>query len=244
MVRGLAGAGAVPGRAGPRPQAVLHRPAAPERDRGAPHGARPRPHDPGRHRPPEAHAGVRDAVAARDRPRRHRHRGPGPPTAPRGGDRPAGARQGGVHRPGVGLEGAVRRHDRRADEAAGELVRLGPSSVHDGRGAAAGRARGLCPPVRGRADLPGRAHHQLVSHRQDRAVGLRGGAPRGRRRADHVPLPAGRRLRPHRRGHHSDRDDAWRHRRGRAPRRRAVPRAGGEGRAPSVHRGGPPDRGG
>ena len=124
------------------------------------------------------------------RSRRDRHAGRRRAEAPRGRHRAPRPGPRGLRRARLGVEGAVRRRDRRADQADGRLPRLDARAVHDGRGALAGRARRVRPAVRGRPDLPGRASRELVPDRPHGPQRLRGGARRGRRRARDVPLPA------------------------------------------------------
>ena len=79
-------------------------------------------------------------------------------------------------------------------------------------GPARGGAQDLREPVQEGADIPGRAHHQLVPALPHGAVRPGGEAPRGGRAAVRHPLRAGgRRLGHHR--HHAARDAAGRHRR-------------------------------
>eukprot|EP00958_Prasinococcus_capsulatus_P012731 scaffold1283_cov321-Prasinococcus_capsulatus_cf.AAC.7 len=148
---------------------------------------------------------------------------------------------------GVGVEGAVRRQDLRAAEAARLLARLVAGGVHDGRAAERGRAGGLRVDARAAAHLPRQPPGELVlraavGHLRHRG-GLRGaGGPHaaggarvrgegGVRRADLLRLPAGagggrRRRRGvgrgDRGGHHAARDDAGRHGGGGAPGRPAL----------------------
>ena len=77
LVSLLGGEGLFPQRA-QRGQAALHdRHSAAERDRGPAPGPRPEQHAARHPHPPEADAGLRDALDARHRPCRHRHPGGG-----------------------------------------------------------------------------------------------------------------------------------------------------------------------
>ena len=208
-------------RRGLRQGAVHHRDPAAERDGLAARGPRPQPEHPGHDHPPEADAGLRGAVPAGHGPRRHRHPERGGAGAGQGG--PVAARPGprGVRGQGVGVEGRVRRPHPGPAAPPGHLRGLVPRALHHGRGPVPRGAERLQADVRRRPDLPGRAHHQLVPALSHRAVGHRGGPLRRGRRDGVHPLRQRRGL--HRGGDHARRDDARRHRRGRAPRRRALP---------------------
>ena len=131
-------------RAGAERQApVLHRDPAAQRDRAPARGPRARTHDRGHADPPRADAGLRGVLDPGDGPRGHRDAGGGGAAPARAGDRPSRARPRGVRRACLDLEGAVRRRDRRADQADGRLLRLGARAVHHGRGAVARGARGV-----------------------------------------------------------------------------------------------------
>ena len=224
------------------PRAVLHRDPAAERHRPPAHRPRAPAFAPGRAGPPRADAGLRDALAPRHGPRGHRDAGRRGAGAAEGRDRPARHRTRGVRRARVAVEGAVRRRDRRPDQADGELARLVARAVHDGRRAVAGRPRGVRPLVRRGPDLPRRAPGQLVPHRSDGPLGLRGGARGRRRRAGHVPVSALGRVGVRRGRHHACGDHARRHRGRGASGRRAVRAARREDRHPSVRRASDPDR--
>ena len=88
-----------------------------------------------------------DAVAARHRPRRHRHAVDGGAPARRRRQEPPRHRPRGVRRARVGLEAALRRRDPAADEAARRLGGLVARVLHHGRAHVARGARGLRPPV-------------------------------------------------------------------------------------------------
>ena len=129
----------------------------------------------------------------------------------------------------VGVEGALRRPDPRPDappRRRRRLDRASGSRMDDGLSRAVQTI--FKTPLRRRADLPRRADHQLVPARSHRALRRRGRPRGGARRAGLDPLRRRRGI--DRRRHHPRRDDARRHRGGRAPRRRAVP-------APRRHRG-------
>ncbi len=141
----------------------------------------------------------------------------------------------GVHRGVLGLASRARLDDHQPAQGDGLLVRLLRRVVHDGPELPDGGQDRLRRLVRQGADLPRQAHHQLVSALLDRALGHRGRA-RGREQPPVAPaLPAegaGRRRRPRGGRDHAARDDARRHLRCGAPRRRALRRARGrDGRA-------------
>ena len=168
--------------------------------------------------------GDSDAVAAGHRPRRHRHADGGRAAAQRRGQEAHRPRARGIRRARVAMEGAVRRHDRAADAPPRRLGRLVARALHDGRGPVARGHRGVRAPARGGPDLPRQAPGELGSGAAHRAVRPRG-AVRGRGRVSlwHLRYPLERRQRPPRRRDHAAGDDARRHRRGRAPGRRALP---------------------
>ena len=90
----------------------------------------------------------------------------------------------------------IRRPDPGPAAPAGRQRGLDPRAVHDGPGPVPRRARRSSAALRRRADLPGRAHHQLVPALPDRAVRPRGRAQGRRGRAGLDPLrrtAAGRR---------------------------------------------------
>ena len=190
MGRDLGRARVLHGRSAIGQGPLLHRDPAAERDRTPARRSRPRPHAGGHADPPCPDAGLRGALGSRDGSRRHRHPGRRRTEAPRGGRRTPRPRSRGVRRAGLGLEGAVRRRDRRADQADGRLARLDARTVHDGRGPLACGARRVRAAVRGRPDLPRRAARELVPDRPHRPERLRGRARRGRRRARHLPVSA------------------------------------------------------
>ncbi len=220
----MGGARVLPRRGRVGQAAVLHRPAAAERDREPAPGTRAHRHHRGRAHPLEAHERLQRPVAAGHRPRGHRH--------PDGGRARAGPhreevaprpRPRGVRAPRLAVEGSVRQPDRAAASRAGRLAGLGARALHHGRALLARGPRGLRAPVRRRAALPVGTAHPLVREGPDGFERSRGRA-RGARagRAVQVRLSARRRVRGDRRRHHAPGDDAGRHRRGRAPGRRAL----------------------
>ena len=125
-------------------------------------------------------AGVQRHVAARHRPRRHRHPAGGRARAPRKRrEEPARHRPRGVRRAGLALARAVRRPDPRAAASDGLFARLGPNGLHHGPGLFAGGDRGLRAALRGGPDLPGQSAHQLVHLVSNRPVGPGGRLRRG-----------------------------------------------------------------
>ena len=158
--------------------------------------------------------------------------------APRRGPR-------GVHRGVLGVAPRVRRHHHRPAQGDGLQLRLRQRALHDGPELRSRGPQGVRGLVRGRADLQGQAHHQLVPALLDGALRHRGRA-RGRRQPPLAPaLPAqgaGRRRRPRRRRDHAAGDDARRHLRGRAPGRRALLGARGRDGRAAAHGPRDPDR--
>ena len=219
----------LPGVGAERQAALHHRHPAAQRHRLAAHRATPSTTPSGRPDPPQADAGLRGAVAARHGPRRHRHpergraaarraRGcPGTTWAGRssssgsGSGRPSPAARSSARCAGSATRVDWNRERFTMDEGLSRAVQTIFKRLYDdGLIYRAERIINWCP----------RCLTALVRHR--------GGAHRRRRRAGLDPLRRRRRL--DRGRHHPGRDDARRHRRGRAPRRRAVP-------APGRHRG-------
>ena len=235
-------------------QALFGRHPAAQRDGHPPHGPRPQRHDPGRPRPLAPHARRRHALGPRHRPRRHRHAERRREGAPQGGQAPPGPRPRGLRRARLGVEEAVRRHDREAAPRPRLLLRLVARALHDGRGPLARRRRGLHGDVREGPRLPRQLHRELVPALRHR--------PRGRRdRARAQPRPPlvralpRRRLRPRREGrglpglhhgrHDPPRDPPGRHGRRGKPQGRALPAPPRQDRDPPAHRArdpGPPRR--
>ena len=85
--------------------------------------------------------------------------------------------------------------DPRPDAPPRRRRRLEPRALHHGRGPVPRRPDHLQAALRRRADLPRRAHHQLVPALPDRALRHRGRAPRRRRRAGLDPVRRRRRRR-------------------------------------------------
>ena len=118
---------------------------------------------PGRAHPPRAHAGLRDALAARHGPRRHRHPERGRARAGQGGQ--VAATTSAARRSSSG-SGSGRR-----STAAGSSARCARSATASTGPASASRWTRACSravadrlqaALRRRPDLPRRAHHQLV----------------------------------------------------------------------------------
>ncbi len=116
-----------------------------------------------------------------------------------------------------------RRHDHRAAQAAGRLVRLRRGTLHARRGLRQGRAAGVRGPVREGLHLPRPLHGQLGPGHRLGDLRPRGRAAGGQGHPLLHRLPAGLRLGRDHRGHGAARDDAGRHRDRRAPRGRALP---------------------
>ena len=209
-----------------RPAAVHDRRAAAQRDRRAAHGARAERRDPGHADPAARHAGLRDAVDLRHRPRRHRHpeRGgegaaEGRAVAPRPGTR-------GLRGARLGVASRVRRRDHPAVQAAGLRARLRQRAVHDGRPVRPRGARGVRRPLRQGLHLPGQPDRQLVPQLRVRHLRPRGALRARRRHAVRGALPGEGRHRAAGGGDRAAGDDPRRHRGGRASRRRALPAPG------------------
>jgi len=142
----------------------------------------------------------------------------------------------GVRPPRVAVEGALRRHDHRADEAHRRLLRLDAQPLHARPRPFPRRPRDVRPALRERPHLPRRLHGELVPalpHGPERSGGrARGGA---RQPLAHPLSGEGhaRALR-HRRDDAAG-DDARRHRRLREPGRRALPRPARQDGHPASH---------
>ena len=147
--------------------------------------------------------------------------------ARRGRREPPRHRARGLPRARLGVRQRLAGAYRRAAPPARRLGGLGSRGVHARRGAPARRPPDLREPLRGRPDLPRRADDQLGHRRPDRALRPRGRVPRCRIIVLVRALPRARRGgradgRLHRDRDHAAGDDPGRHRRGRAPRRRAL----------------------
>ena len=182
----------------PEPRRAEHfsdRHPAAERHRRPAHRPRAQQHAPGHPRALAADAGPQRPLGAGDRSRGDRHPERGGEATGGAGDRPARDRPRGVRAPGLALEGGVGRQDPQPAAAPRLLLRLGAAALHPRRGALARRAPGVRLPPRRGADLPRRAHHQLVPALSHGAL-----RPRGRER-EHPrpplphPLPVRRRAR-------------------------------------------------
>ena len=196
-------------------------PAA-QRDGCAPHGPHAQQYVAGRADPPRPHAGKKCLLGAGYGPRLDRYRGEGGGQAQGARHREVVAHAREVPRIRVGVEGAVRRRDSAATAQVGGFVRLGPHLFHDGRHPHRGGHQGLLRPLPQGAHLPRRAHGQLGSRGQDRAVGRRGGL-QGVARQALLPALPGRRHRPHdHRRHDPARNDPRRYGPLRQSRRRTL----------------------
>ncbi len=107
----------------------LARHPAAERHRRAAHRAHARAHRDRRHHPLASHARRQHALAARHRPRRHRHPDGGGAQARRRGPRPPRPRPRRVRKARLGVEGAVRRHHQAPDDPPRRLLRLDAASA-------------------------------------------------------------------------------------------------------------------
>ena len=158
-------------------RALHHRDPAAQRDGLAAHGTRAEQYHPGHPRPLRAHARQGRAVAARHRPRRHRHPdGGGAPAAegkqhrsPRHGPR-------GLLATRVGVEGRIGGHHFAPAAPAGRLLRLVARALHHGRRPVQGRAEGVRAALQGGDDLQGQAPCELGSEAADGHLRSRGGA--------------------------------------------------------------------
>ena len=166
-------------------------------------------------------------VDPRHRPRRHRHADAGREGARRGGHQPRGARPRGVRRAHVGVDAPVRRHDRRAAQAARLLAGLRQRALHARRRLRRRGDEGLRRPLRQGPDLPRQLHGQLGPGLAERDLRPGGGGARGHRHALLRRLPAGVGPRLADGRDRAAGDDARRHRDRRAPGRRPLHAAGG-----------------
>ena len=150
--------------------------SAAERHGHSPHGPRAQPDHPGRSRQMAAHVRLQHALAAGHGSRRHRHaerRGEG--FAQRG-QAQAGSRARGVRCARVGVEEAVRRHDRPPAEDAGQLHGLAARTLYVRRRMLPRRGEGLHAALRRGVDIQGQLHRQLVSALRHRSSQRRGRA--------------------------------------------------------------------
>ena len=146
--------------------------------------------------PLRAHARQGRALAARHRPRRHRHPDGGrAPADGAPGAGPARARPREVPREGLGLEGGVGRHHHQPAQAARRLLRLVARALHHGRGALARGAQGVRRALPRGADLQGQAAGQLGPEAAHRHLRPRSAAGRDQGPALALPL-SGRRRSP------------------------------------------------
>ena len=209
---------------------LLDRDPAAERHRRAAHGPRAQQRRAGLPGAPSPDARAADEVDPRHRPRRDRDPGAGGEVAGLGGHQPPRDRPREVRRARLGVALAVRRHDRRAAQAARRPARLSRRAVHARRRVRQGRAEGVRRPVREGLHLPRPLHGQLGSGLDVGDLRPRGRAARRHRHALLHRLPAGLGLRL---DHGRDRaagDDAGRHGDRGQSRRRPLPAADrGEG---------------
>ena len=152
----------IPARGGGAGQ-LLDRHPAPQRDRRAAHGARAQGHDHGHPDPPSPDARPAHEMDPRHRPRRDRHPDPGRAGARAGGHQPRGAGARAVRAARLGVARRARRHDHRAAQAAGRLLRLRGGALHARRGLRPGGPEGVRRAVREGLHLPRPLHGQLGS---------------------------------------------------------------------------------
>ena len=164
-----------PRRAG-QGNALLRGHSAAERDGHPAHGPCPQPDDPGRPRALAPDERLQHPLAARHGPRRHRHAERGGEGPQEGGQAPSGPRARGVRRARVGVEEAVRRHDRAPAAHARQLHRLEARALHVRRGLLEGRHEGVLRPLQRGSRLQGQLHRQLVPALRHRPCERRGGA--------------------------------------------------------------------
>ena len=186
-------------------------PAA-QRDGRAPSRTRPQQHAAGRARPPQADAGLRHAVDARHRPRRHRHADRRREAAAARRHPQAGSRPRALHRTRAGVEGRVRGDDHRAAREPRLLLRLRAHPLHDGPGLHRRGAGRVLPPLRRRPHLPGQAARQLGSSDADGPRRRRGRDAHRRRAHALHQVPARGWVGLRRRRDDTSGDDARRHR--------------------------------
>ncbi len=215
----------------------MHHAAAAERHRHAAHGPRLPAHAHGRAHALASHARLCRAVAAGHRSRRHRHPDGGGAPARGGGQTPSRPRARQIRRARLAVEGGVRQHDHPPDAPPRHLGRLVARPVHHGSGPVARGHRRVRAPARRRPDLSRQAPRQLGPGAADRRLGPGSAVRRRERQPLAHPLPASRRATgARRRRHHASRDLVRRYRRGREPRRRALPRADRQATAAAAHR--------
>ena len=135
--------------------------------------------------------GQPDPVGARLGPCRHRHPAADREDAGARRHQPRGAGTRGIPAPHLGVEGKIRRHHHPADPPPGRVLRLGPRTLHAGRRAVQGSARGVRDPLRKGTDLPRPAPDQLVAGTAHRCLGRGGGIQRGRSQAVLLQVHAG-----------------------------------------------------
>ena len=223
--------GLLPRVAEPGQGAVHHHHAAAQRDGRTARRARADGGHRGRAGALSPDARARGAVAARHRPRLHRHAGRRRARTGEGGAVAARTGARALPRARVAVGGEVRQLHRRPAPAAGRLLRLDARRLHDGPGAVPRRQRHLQAPLRQGTHLPGRADDQLGPGAPHGAVRPRGGARGGGGRALLHRLSARGRRGAHHRRHHAPGDAAGRHGGRRAPRRRALRASGRQARA-------------
>ena len=153
--------------------------AAAERDGRAAHGPRAQRLDPGRADPLAPDAGLRHALAARLRPRRHLDAERRREAARRGGDVAAGDRPRRVPRADVELARDDRADDHGPVPPPRRVARLLARALHDGRRVRRGGDDVLRPSLGRRLDLPREPDRQLVPLPPDGDL-----RPRGRARRD------------------------------------------------------------
>ena len=151
------------------------------------------------------------------------------------------ARSRGVRAARLGVARAVRRADHRAVQAPRRDARLRRRALHARRGLRARRARGVRRPVPQGPHLPRPLPRQLGPRHAVGDQRPRGRGPRGDRHALPHRLPARGRLGRGGRGDRAPGDDARRHGRRGAPRRRALPAPRRQGGDPPARRPAPPD---
>ncbi len=189
--------------------AVHHHDPAAERHRQPAYGPCADLHGAGRADPLAADAGPRRAVAAGNRPCRHRN--PDGRRAPAGdrrqGPPPDGTR--GVPGAGLAVESGIGRHHHAAVAPAGRLAGLATRALHHGRRAIRRGQGDVRPALSGRADLPRPPAGQLGSQAADGDLRPRGGEPRAEGLAVVPALPDRGRTRPVHPGRdHAAGDDA------------------------------------
>ncbi len=228
-------------------QAVLHHDSAAERDRLAAHGPRVPAHHHGHADPLSAHERRSNAVADGYRPCRYLDADAGRATTQRARSQQSGDRPRSVRRESLGMESRLWRTHLGADAPYGVVARLGSRALYDGRRIRPRRSRSVRTAVRRRSDLSRAAPGQLGPGTEDGYFGPRGRKHGGTGQPLALQISVVRRRpnvgRPRLRSRRNDAagNDARRHGRGSAPRRRTLQSTRRQTRASAADRSRNPD---